>query len=364
MIFMKLQQPRTADRLMVPMLSDEHIQQLRDLGFDTATKHGKRLLDTLGAMFSLQEDGTRPLKLREIHERLAKMTPESVPSKSLLRQDLKILIENNVVRVEDPNAARPRYIIDVNTVAEAISHVQENVEEMLEEEKERILERIERVRNIDSERLAESLLQEITGRSYKATTRFAKGVEEMHLLIFSNIIRPSRKGDVIRASAMFVETLVEGSIERMQKYFEAARKGVEIRYMVNLDVLKSLENREQAMNPELLKQFFQMQVKLNKEEAGRLYIRVTTEPKTYNHVSLNHDRSALILTEAPVTTTYFTREFNADLIDNIVEIFDDLWERAIPLEQIVTSGALEMGLTEDNPVLVALPKKRERENAE
>ncbi|MHA1770123.1 MAG: hypothetical protein ACTSYL_11500 [Candidatus Thorarchaeota archaeon] len=329
-------------------------KELKTLGLDLESKQWNRYITIIKIMLSMRDSTIKPLRFGEIYEELKKQHIDPVPGRVGLHRDLKGLVRLGMVKVEDSTASRRKYIIDVHTIVDALEVLQCRILESLEKEQNTIAEKINKLKNLDCTQLAETIVFSISGKQDTITTRFARGVEGMHRLLLNNITRPAGKGDIIRTTAMYVTTLVSGGFERTRKFIEAAMNGAEIRYMVTSDFLKVLDKKKGIINESDIVQFVQVIRRINQEGPGKFLLAVTNGPKTYNHVSLNDQRVALILTENPVVTTLFTREFNADLIDNINDVFDRTWKKAIPFERLTGTTATKVGLKPDNPVVTAI----------
>ncbi len=334
------------------MNHSDFTEQLKDLGFPIDTEKNRRLLSLIGIMLILQSNTPRALRFGEIYNAAQSSGVLGKVTRAKIHRYLKELIRLEFVHLEKTQGSRRQYIISPNTITDGVEKARNEVLRLLTQQLEEIKNKIMVLEKVDCSKLAEKIVYSLTGKRATITTRFAKGVEGMHNLLLNNILAPAGEGDIIRASAMFVTTLMEGGVRRTQKFLDAVGRGAIVKYMIPSEVFTLINRLKHSKEAEGLMGLVRTIFAINREGSGVFEVRVRTGPKTYNHISLNNERAALILTESPITTTLVTREFNADLIDNIVRDFDESWEKAIPLEDAVDKIADE--IDSDNPLRVAI----------
>ena len=146
---------------------------------------------------------------------------------------------------------------------------------------------------------------------------------------------------MIRNSVANVGPFVQGYAERTERLFKMAAKGVEVRYSVPVNALQEEGIFGQDMNMEYLQ--FALKMLKGRGEEGQPGLHARLNPlasKSHQFASLNNEIIALWISEAPPTAAWITREFNADLIDDIIRTFDMQWENSTPvneaLKKIVT----------------------------
>jgi hypothetical protein len=190
--------------------------------------------------------------------------------------------------------------------------------------------------------LAQQLVTALTGKKQTPTTRIVRGVDELDTVLKYNITSVAKKGDVIRATVLWITPLLKGGEDRMMKFIDAAKNGAEVRYLVTIDILGAQEMVDRDMDSKKMKGIVQGIYKMR--EAGLKFdVRVFPGMRTYSQVSLNNQSTALVITENPLTATWFTREFNPDLIDNAVVSFDNHWESAKSLFELTKEDFAAMG---------------------
>ncbi|MFW9963598.1 MAG: hypothetical protein ACFFCX_08545 [Candidatus Sifarchaeia archaeon] len=307
---------------------DEISKALEQLGFMTGDKKEFRSMNLLSVILKLQTDPPIPLTFSDIYDQFVIEDPEITLSKAWVHRILKSLVEFQLVRLENPTAHRKRYIADVNTMMTGLEQLKNNRINELEGQKDEIDNALAEVRNLECGVLAQDFVQRITGTQQKIRSRIVRGVDELHRVLKFNMLDVAKKGDVIRATALWLGPFVEGAMERTMKFVETAQRGVDVRYMISTEVFRIEELAPDiSFNMEDVMKVIQHLGALRKSGV-KFDIRIYQGPKTYNQVSINNENMALIITENPVTATWITRDFNPDLIDNAVKAFDKDWKRS------------------------------------
>ncbi|MHA2322605.1 MAG: hypothetical protein ACXACG_13220 [Candidatus Thorarchaeota archaeon] len=313
-------------------------------GFMTGDKQESRLMNLLGAILRLQTDPPIPLTFGEIYDQLQKDEPETRLTKAWVHRVLKSLVEAQLVRVDSPTSHRKKYIADVNTVMAGLEQLKSDRIRELEAQKGEIDTTLEDVNRLECGALAQQFIKNVTGTQQKISSRIVRGVEELHRVLRYNMLDVAKKGDTIRATALWLGPFVDGAMERTMKFVEAAQRGVDVRYLISSDVFRLEElapdfsfNTDGAMR--MISDIGEL-----KRSGVKFDIRIYDGPKTYNQVSINNDNMALIITENPVTATWITRDFNPDLIDNAVKAFDRDWKNSISFLEMTPKNLQAFGV--------------------
>ena len=304
------------------------MEALELCGFLTGNRHESRLMNLLSVILKLQEDPPIPLAFAEIYDQLMKEEQGSKLTKAWVHRVLKSLVEVQLVRIENPTAHRKRYIADVNTVMAGLEQLKSVRIEELEVQKSEVDKTLEDVTNLDCGTLAQQFVRIVTGAQQKISSRIVRGVDELHRVLRYNMLDVAKKGDKIRATVLWLGPFVgEGTLDRTERFLEAAKRGADVRYMLSTDVYRLDELTDSKFNVAGALELIRYVHKLRKEGV-KFDIRIYAGPKTYNQVSLNRENMALVIAENPVTATWITRDFNPDLIDNAVKAFDKDWKKA------------------------------------
>lgn len=311
------------------MSKDIEISKALELcGFVTGDRQESRLMNLLSVILKLQTDPPIPLSFADIYDQLLKEESGSKLSKAWVHRVLKSLIETQLVRVESPTAHRKRYIADVNTVMSGLEQLKSERIRDLEGQSSEIKKTLTEVSNLDCGDLAQQFVKSVTGAQQKISSRIVRGVEELHRVLRYNMLDVAKKGDTIRATALSLGPFVEGAMERTIKFIEAAKRGVDVRYLISTDIFRIEELApDVSFNMEDVMRLMRNLGELRKSGV-KFDIRIYDGPRTYNQVSINNDNMALIIAENPVTATWITRDFNPDLIDNAVKAFDRDWKKS------------------------------------
>jgi hypothetical protein len=307
---------------------DSLSEALELCGFMTGERQESRLMSLLTVILKLQTDPPIPLTFSEIYNQLLRDGPETKLTKAWIHRVLKSLVDVQLVRLESPTSHRKRYIADVNTVMAGLEQLKSNRIRELESQKGEIDKKLSEVGRLDCGELAQEFVKSITGAQQKISSRVVRGVEELHRVLRYNMLDVAKKGDTIRATALWLGPFVDGAMERTMKFIEAAQRGADVRYMISTEVF-GLEEMLSSSSFNL-EQVIILLRNLDELRKGGLKfdIRIYAGPKTYNQVSMNNNNMALIIAEDPVTATWITRDFNPDLIDNAVKSFDREWKKA------------------------------------
>ncbi len=332
------------------MTEDEGLSEALELcGFMIGDRQESRLMNLLSIILKLQTDPPIPLTFTDIYGQLQKDEPQSKLTKAWVHRVLKSLVESQLVRVENPSAHRKKYIADVNTVMAGLEQLKSDRILALETQKNEVVQTLEEVTQLDCSILAQQLVKTVTGAQQKISSRVVRGVEELHRVLKFNMLDVAKKGDIVRATVLWVGPFIDGAlVERSKKFVEAAMRGADVRYMLSKDVFTLKELDDPALN---LKEalVLMVQVRELRKKGAKFDVKIFDGPKTYNQVSLNRDNMALVIAEDPVTATWVTRDFNPDLIDNAVKAFDRDWKKArsfleMTPEEMASFGAEPGGL--------------------
>jgi hypothetical protein len=148
------------------------------------------------------------------------------------------------------------------------------------------------------------------------------------------MLEKAGEGDIIRATLLWIGPFMDDAIDkRMERFFDAAENGAEIRYLVSTEIF-NLGKKEDISG--LFQKLMTLMQKLQelRSRGKKFGVKLYAGPKTYNQVSFNTESMALVIAENPVTATWVTRQFNPDLIDNAVKSFDQDWKNGKAPEEL------------------------------
>jgi len=326
------------------MIDDESLRDaLEALGLKVGTvEEESRTIGVLRAILKVQGNPPEPRAFAEVYESVLKENPESKLSKAWVHRVLKPLVENQLVRVEGQSTHRKRYVVNVNTIMTGLEYLKTERMVQIDEQIESLNSHKEHITKLDCGVLAQQLVRALTGEKQVPTTRIVRGVDELDRVLRYNITDVAKKGDVIRATVLWITPLLKGGEDRMMKFIDAAMKGADVRYLVTLDILSAGDLVERDMDAQKMGEIIQGIHKM-RLSGIKFDVRVFPAGKTYSQVSLNNQSTALVITENPLTATWLTREFNPDLIDNAVSSFDENWKAAKSMFELTLKDFEIMG---------------------
>jgi hypothetical protein len=345
------------------MPTNKDLVEALDLcGFASGEKRESRLLNILSVILKLQMRPPIALAFSEIYQQIEKEDPSITLTKAWVHKVLKALIDAQLIRVDNPTAHRKRYIADVNTVMAGLEQVKNQRVKQLEAQAQETHETLKKVNALDCGILAQEFVKSITGQQQEISSRVVRGVDDLHRVLRYNILDVAKKGDVVRATLLWAGPWIDSTAkERILRFFDAAERGVEVRYLITADVFRLEDDEAIKTNLERLVGLFQKGIEMRargKKFDARFYLG----PKTYNQVSLNRNSMALIITENPVTATWITKQFNPDLINNAVKSFDRDWKRSKSVFDLSPQDMAAMGIVPGGVMSQLVNPKSEEDN--
>jgi len=320
-------------------------------------KQVSRLMSILEVILKLQKDTPFALAFADIYNQLLKDDPNTKLTKAWVHRVLKMLTETKLVRLDNPDSKRKKYIADVNTIMSGFEDLKSRKIEGLEAKMHDIETELAEVSALDCGQLSKEFVKGVTGRSEEVSSRIVRGVDELHRILRFNMLEPAREGDIIRATLLWAGPFMNESTKvRLKRFFDATEKGADIRYLISTDIFKIDYD---AGNQQGLQGLIgMMKVLLDLRARGKKFdARLYSGPKTYNQISYNVDSMVLIIAENPVTATWITREFNPNLIDNAVKTFDKDWEKGKSILDLTPEDFKAFGLQPEGLIRKVLSRK-------
>ncbi len=307
--------------------------ELEMIGFLLSAKATKAL-DLLRVLLALQESGHPELVFADIYDAFTKQE-DKPSSKAWVHRLLRSLVDMNLVGTSGMDGRRAKYLCNVNTIVAGIDHLKEQALQRIENERQAIEQRKELVISIDTHNLAQKLYQDLTGHVQLPSSRFLKDINEFHKITNETIYDKARKGDIIRTSVANAAAFVDGYTERLVRVFRVVERGVEIRYAVPPETLRISELFEDTAQKELVRRIIGAVVPFKNTGPGFHFRINPAGTKSHQFVSLNNEVVALWISESPPTAAWITRDFNADLIDDIIKTFDEQWEKSLLVSEVI-----------------------------
>jgi len=301
-------------------------------------------MSILGLILRLQQDPPIPLSFSDIYGQLQQDDPNTKLTKTWVHRILKMLTESKLVRLDNPDAKRKKYIADVNTIMSGFEEIKSKRIETLETQNREIKEEIEKLSALDCGQLSKEFVKGITGRKEEVSSRIVRGVDELHRLLRYNMLDIAGEGDTIRATALWVGPFVDDStVTRTMRFVEAAERGADIRYLFSTEIFNLARDKGKPLDLKDTFEFLNVIGEL-RERGKKFDMRLYAGPNTYNQISFNRENMALVITENPITATWMTRTFNPDLIDNAVTTFDKDWSLSVSVFDLTPKDYAAFGI--------------------
>ncbi len=301
---------------------------LQVAGFCRSGRKDNKALVILGIILSTNRDHSRATSFQDITEKLKELGIQRA-SKGWIHRILKHLVESEFIRYENPDTPRKRYIANLGTITQGLQKRIEQQKEQIRTERQQLDIEEEYLNGLDVTVISQQIIQHLTGRTETPTSQFINGFSYLQATLKNNIFRPSGAGNIIRTTmSWFGPFADQNMVKRFQKYIDAAERGADIRYLVSFNALASTQVPHEYLRdvPALLTMLGEM------NRCGkRIDVRVFNGANPFNHVIVDDRAMVLIITEDPVTATYFSRDFNSILIDEAVNVFDEKWKDAISI---------------------------------
>ncbi len=336
------------------MIDEKTKAALRSLGLVVGNSVDSRTLNLLGAVLRIQEDPPAPLPFKRIYESMMVDNPGSSLTKAWVQRVLKSLVNDRLIRVESEHAYRKMYLADVSTVMAGLENIKSETIQKLNGQRSVLTQQLDFVTSLDCGSLAENLVEGLTGDRQKLSSRFIKGMDEFYRVTNSTIFDASKEGDIIRCSVMTFAPYLQGAVERVDRVFVAAARGIEVRYSVTIEALIRDGSIRSEITPDALARTIAAFIGCRKE-GQPIDIRFNDGPKnTYRFMSLNNDSMAFMISDNPMTAAWITRQFNPDLIDNAIANFDSQWEKSISLNDLSPEYLKKTGIPPDSYIATTM----------
>ncbi|MDF1538551.1 MAG: hypothetical protein P1Q69_06580 [Candidatus Thorarchaeota archaeon] len=337
---------------------DEKLSEILGiLGLKIGKGQESRMLTVLRAVLDTTEELEDAVTFGKIYENLQR-EGDFKASKAWVHRILKSLVDVDIIRLESGDAIRRRYIGNVETVVGGLEKLKGDIEEEFISQIDHLTKQKSEVSSIDCSSVGQDLVEALTGKPQKLSSRFITGVDELHRVLHDHIHTPAKKGNIIRTTMSWGGPWVKSPRERLGKYIESARKGVDVRWLVDAQVLLS-DGVTKNFTADDVAGYFVEFAKLE-AEGYKFDVRVISGGMAYNQSSLNDEALTLIITEDPPTAIYVTRNFNKDLIDTVIRSFDTLWSKAVSIMKAKPEELQKMGFLESPFMASVLKKMSER----
>ncbi|MDF1538554.1 MAG: hypothetical protein P1Q69_06595 [Candidatus Thorarchaeota archaeon] len=290
-----------------------------------------RDVQILGIILNLQMDTRIGHTVEEIHAE-ANTTIEKRFSKAWIYKCLSNLENDGFIivnRIDTPNT----YSADPESIGHALQTYIDRTKIKLADEIEETEQQIEYLENIVSDDISRYIIQELAGNDVERLTGLIEGLQNVRSIIVRGMCTGVGEGDILRINAKSNVLDLGGTSSHVeQRILEAARDGLEVRALLNQAPFGI------RLTETILRSFAEGEKELMETglASGKVQIRLADKEETgYTMVSLNRDKMVLFLAYSPRpdSVALITRKGNHILIDDAVNSFDALWDRAQDLSK-------------------------------
>lgn len=323
---------------------------LKSLGLQLDSVQAPVMLPLLKAIVESKRDYETPLASSEVWRLLGRFEPGKKLPKAASKKALRTLVEVGLVEAKASGTRRKGYFASASTVENGLRKFAKRVKSEIIQEISLVDSERKAVSNIDCGVLAQGLVEELTGHRHRISSRLITGAEDITRAVGYNMGDVAHKGDVIRVTVVSPSPFLDEQEELIDEIARAAHNGAEVRCLVQARLEKALFNAaalrhsaKRAGGP-----------KSREEQEYGMEVMAYDGPNPYHAATYGNQCMALVVSEDPVTVTWITRDFNPDIIDQSISVFDDLWQNA----RSMTEPGVRRGLRTD--VTVAEPERQEQ----
>lgn len=264
----------------------------------------------LGALLKVQSEPTTFADFESLREQLAKDEGGKKGKNSLIYRSLSWLERIGLIQV-DRRGHKHGYNSSVGMMHDVLKkQIMRRSSDLVKEIKALDTE-IQMISEISADTLAADIIALASGEQPVERPVFAQGWQNIIKLLDDKVYRNIKKNDVIRFTLEWYDRPQKLEEPRLDLIEEMLKKGVEVR---------GLEHRK--LKQKRIKRFAQ---KLEEflQKGYRAGFRVCPRSdSTYQFVGRNSEGIMLIISENPLSVTWFPRSANPELVDNAIQSFD------------------------------------------
>jgi hypothetical protein len=311
------------------MNEDGLTSTLRSLGIGSDSGQNPSMLRLLKAILESQRDYERPLSSIEVYGLLHREEPGSKLSKAGVRKTLRSLLEIGLVGARQGDSQKIGYFANAFTTENGLKSLAARVKAKATQEITSLDSETSVISSFDCAALALDLVEDLTGSRHRISSRLITGNESIRRAVAYNMRDIAHGEDTIRVAIESSSPFLGEDGDLIAEIADAVFKGAQVRCLVHA----RLENTLALTAP--LKRISES----GGEEKPTAEMRIYEGPNTYHTAIFNDRYMVLVVSEEPVTATWITREFNPDIIDTSISVFDASWQKARSLGRPGSKGA-------------------------
>jgi Fe2+ or Zn2+ uptake regulation protein len=292
-----------------------HEEILDIIGVDITKKD----MVVLGALLKAQKEPGDFIDFETIREQMTKDEGSRKGKDPLIYRTLSKLEKGGFLRI-DKGGQKHGYNSNVGMLKSALVKCVTSNLKRLESDLRKIDYEVTLFSEMDSDALAEGLIEFLSGAKKSEKPIFAQGWDDIVKLLDDKIWSGVKKGDVVRINLEWISQIDYLKPKRVLNIERALKKGVKLRALDH-------DRGEKAFRESMKSLLARM-----KSTGGDIEYRVyPRNDATYQFLSKNSEGVVLIVSEKPLSATWLPRSGNVELVDHAIESFDKDFKQGFDL---------------------------------
>ncbi|MFW9832907.1 MAG: hypothetical protein ACFFEK_02845 [Candidatus Thorarchaeota archaeon] len=292
-----------------------HEEVLEIIGVDITKKD----MVVLGALLKAQKEPSDFIDFETLREQMTKDEGSRKGKDPLIYRTLSKLEKGGFLRI-DKGGQKHGYNSNVGMLESALGKCVTSSLKSLERDLRKIDSEVTLFSEMDSDALAEGLIEILSGAEKMEKPIFAQDWDNIVKLLDDKIWSGIKKGDVVRINLEWISQIDYLKPKRVLNIERALKKGVRLRALDH-------DRGEKAFR-ESMKSLLARMKNTGGDVEYRVYPR---EDATYQFLSKNSEGVVLIVSEKPLSATWLPRSGNVELVDHAIESFDKDFKKGVDL---------------------------------
>lgn len=286
------------------------MQKMRDVLETIELDLNRKDMIVLGALLKAQSEPSAFVDFDTLREQLAKDEGGKKGKDSLIYRSLSWLEQTGFIQV-DRSGHRHGYNSNVSMMRKFVKQQIKTRSSDLAKEIKELDAEIQMISEVNANTLAADIIALAAGTKPVERPVFAQGWQNIIKLLDGRVYRNLKKNDIIRFTLEWYDRPAELEELRLDVIEEMLKKGVEVR---------GLEHRQ--LSKKRIKRFAQ-NMKIFLQRGYKASLRLCPrQDSTYQFIGRNSEGIMLVVSENPLSVTWFPRSTNPELVDNAIQSFD------------------------------------------
>ncbi|MFW9961108.1 MAG: hypothetical protein ACFFDV_08825 [Candidatus Thorarchaeota archaeon] len=286
------------------------MQKMRDVLETIELDLNRKDMIVLGALLKAQSEPSAFVDFDTLREQLAKDEGGKKGKDSLIYRSLSWLEQTGFIQV-DRSGHRHGYNSNVSMMRKFVKQQIKTRSSDLAKEIKELDAEIQMISEVNANTLAADIIALAAGTRPVERPVFAQGWQNIIKLLDGRVYRNLKKNDIIRFTLEWYDRPAELEELRLDVIEEMLKKGVEVR---------GLEHRQ--LSKKRIKRFAQ-NMKIFLQRGYKASLRLCPrQDSTYQFIGRNSEGIMLVVSENPLSVTWFPRSTNPELVDNAIQSFD------------------------------------------